>query len=116
VPSLHTHAHTHTHTHTHTTQVRQLHERNYLLRVHRGVFALHARLLEEIAAHTRAFGASDTTEALQLEALRGGTGRGDEREATAVFDTCMPHLRPDRSLLRLERCAHAFKRMPTGDS
>ena len=51
-------------------------------------------------------GASDQAERLQLEALSAEVGDAAARaEATAIVHDVLEHLRPDRSLLRLEGCA-----------
>jgi hypothetical protein len=91
-------------------EVRQLQERNYQLRLRRGLCALHARVSGELAAHKQRFGATDESEAAQLEALwrDAGCAEGppDEPGATAVFEQLydqLERLRPGRSLLELER-------------
>jgi hypothetical protein len=86
-------------------QLRALREQNYLLRLRRAVIALVARVLAEIAAHRRAFGADDAREASQLEALRREAGGAESEwgDALAVIQDVLPHLAPGRSLLGLER-------------
>lgn len=88
-------------------QVRQLQERNFSLRLRRAVLAVMMRNLEEVAAHKRAYGVSDTEELRQLEALlqEAGDGTPDGADATAPFHIFVEHLRPGRSLLQLESMA-----------
>jgi hypothetical protein len=91
-------------------QVRQLQEDNYLLRVRGGLFVLHLRILEEMAAHTLRFGAADAADMQQqVEALRqdaGCAGVEDEPSALEVFVPLrdqLDWLQPGRSMLGLER-------------
>jgi hypothetical protein len=91
-------------------EVRQLVERNYQLRLRRGLCVLHVRVLETLAAHKQALGASDESEAAQLEALRrdAGCAEGLENEpsAEAVFEpfyAYLERLQPGRSMLGLGR-------------